>query len=434
MRKIILLSVAAILTCSCGIYSKYEHQEFPDIEVADSVQLPKWKEIFTDICLQSLIDSALVHNSDIQIARLKTIEAGAQLKKANLAFLPSLDINLNAAKSQPYTLAAASSWEIDIFGKLTNERRRAEASMEEARAYEQAVKTQLIATVAQSYYTLQGLDNQLKISIRTLENWDRTLEVMEALKEAGRSTNVAVLQTKAKRGKLESSVMSIKQNITETRNALCTLAGCTLKDIERSEMTEHSIPVFVSSVPLGIVAARPDVRASEMQLAQAFYVTNAARSAFYPSIKLSGSAGWMYDGKAITDPVSFIWNAAGSLLQPVFNRRANKSALEIARAKQEAALVSFRQTLLNAGKEVNNAITGYQTATDKLKLDRDRARILKNAADKIELVMKHSETNYLEVLTAQQSLLESELDIVNDMVSMNASLVALYRSLGGGTQ
>jgi len=434
MKNFSILAATAVIITSCGIYSKYTRPEISNITITENVPLPQWKDIFQDPCLQTLIEKALDGNTDLKIASLKTTEAAAQLKKATLSFFPSLDVNLDVSNSQSFTFGASSSWEIDIFGRLTNEKRRAEASLEEARAYEQAVKTGLIATVAQGYFTLQGLDSQLDISRRTLENWKKSIRVMEALKSAGRTTEIAILQSKAKMMKLEASILTIQKNIIESQNSICTLVGCTIEDIERTDLCEQSIPAFVMDIPLETVAARPDVRSSEMALAQAFYATNAARADFYPSIKLSGSAGWTVDGSVVTDPMAFIWKAAGSLIQPVFKKGANKAALEVAKARQEEALLRFRQTLLDAGQEVNDALAGYQEAEGRLEIDSQRVKTLTAAVDKIELLMKHSTTNYLEVLTAQQSLLDSELDVVNDIVSLDASIVTLYHSLGGGVQ
>ncbi|MBQ0006459.1 MAG: TolC family protein, partial [Alistipes sp.] len=245
-------------------------------------------------------------------------------------------------------------------------------------------------------------------------------------------TEVAVLQSEAKKMRLEASILTIRKNIVTTANSICTLIGCTPMEIERLPLAEQKMPELLESIPLEAVAIRPDVLKSEMALAQAFYATNAARSDFYPSVKLSGSAGWMTDGTSIADPMSFIWKAAGSLLQPVFRNGANKAALEVAKARQEEALQSFRQCLLEAGKEVNDALVVCQEAGGRLEIDRQRVETLNDAVAKIQLLMNHSTTNYLEVLTAQQSLLDAELDVVNDIVSLDASIVSLYHSLGGG--
>jgi len=432
MKRYTLIAIAALLLSSCGIYSRYSRPEISDIAITDNLALPQWKDIFTDPCLQALIEKALEGNTDLKTASMKTVEASAQLKKATLSFFPSLDVNLDANSSQPFSFGASSSWEIDIFGRLTNEKRRAEASLEEAKAYEQAVKTGLIAVVAQGYFTLQGLDSQLDISKRTLENWNKSIRVMEALKSAGRTTEIAILQSRAKMMKLEASILTIQKNIIQAQNSLCTLVGTTLTEIERTELSEQSMPSFVEDISLETVAARPDVRSCEMALAQTFYTTNAARADFYPSIKLSGSAGWTVDGSVISNPMSFIWKAAGSLVQPVFRKGANKAALEVAKARQEEALQAFRQSLLDAGCEVNDALAGCQEADGRLEIDRQRVKTLNAAVEKIELLMKHSTTNYLEVLTAQQALLDAELDVVNDVVSLDASIVTLYHSLGGG--
>ena len=317
---------------------------------------------------------------------------------------------------------------------MTNAKRGAWAALESSRAYEQAVQTQLVATVANSYYTLLMLDRQLAINCRTLVTWEKSVKVLEALKQSGKSNDAAVLQARANRMALESSVLSLRQNVHETENALSALLAMPVQAIERGTLDGQRFPEELSvGVPLQLLANRPDVRLAEYNLAQAFYATNAARAAFYPSLTLSGTLGWTNNGGgAILNPGKWLLGAIGTMVQPLFNKGINRANLKIAKAQQEEATLLFRQSLLDAGKEVNDALTGWQTARQRVKIDNNQIALLQEAVRKNEILMRHSPMTYLEVLTAQQSLLAAELTEAQDRFDEIQSVILLYHALGGG--
>lgn len=437
---------------SCSVYRTYER---PDVAVIDSLWQPvaaadtavsiaglSWKELFTDTQLQKLIETGLCNNSDLGIARLHVKEAEALLKSARLSYLPSISLDPQGTISKAehgntgksYDLAASASWEIDIFGKLTNAKREARAVLEQNKAYRQAVQTQLIATIANNYYMLLMLDEQLEISRRTAENWAENLRVMKALKKAGQATDMAVAQTEAGKLSVDASLLSLERQITELENSLSALLGTSPVKIERSTLDMQSFPdTLLVGVPLQLLQRRPDVRQSEAALAAAFYATNQARAAFYPSITLGGSAGWTNAaGAAITNPGQWLLSAVGSLVQPLFNKGQNIANLEVAKARQEEAVISFRQSLLDAGMEVNNALVQWQTARGRLLLDERQITSLASAVRSAELLMKHSSQNYLEILTARQTLLQAELDAASDRFDEIQGVISLYHALGGG--
>lgn len=444
-RLTVLFLIAAILLPSCGIYNRYER---PELDVrADSTALPSWRSVFADAALQALIDTALAHNTDLQVALLRTEEARASLQAARLSFLPSLSLSgstappssgssLDTASGSPWawSLGAQSSWELDLFARKLNARRSAEAVLEGREAYGRLVRTALIASVAEAYYTLLKLDAQLDISEQTLLSWDKSISVLESLKMAGKTNDVAVLQAKAKKMNLEASSVSIRGSIDKAQQALCVLLGVTDRPVTRGRLADASISVFPEGIPVSAVAGRPDVAQAEAALKQAFYTTQAARSAFYPDLTLSGSLGWTDGRGGVSDPASWIWNALGSLTAPVFARGTRKAALRSAQASQEAAKLQFRQALLDAGREVNDALTSCQTARERMEIDLRQQEALKGAVEKIELMMRYSTTNYLEVLTAQQSFLDAELKVVEDRYALIQGNVALYRALGGGAE
>lgn len=332
-----------------------------------------------------------------------------------------------------YNLAASASWEIDLFGKVTNAKREALAALEGSRAYRQAVETQLIATIANSYYMLLMLDRQLIISEQTLITWKETEHSIEALKRAGKSNDAAVLQAKANRLALEASVVSIRKSIRETENGLSALLADTSHDIMRGALQKQQFPDTLSAgLPVQLLANRPDVRQAEWNLAQAYYATNAARSAFYPSLTLSGSIGWTNNvGGVVVNPGSWLFSAVGSLMQPLFNKGTNIANLRQAKARQEEALLLFQQSLLDAGKEVNNALTRWQSARIRMDYVNQQIMTLQEAVRKTELLMQHTSTNYLEVLTARQRLLEAELTQAQDKFEEIQGVIDLYHAVGG---
>ena len=452
MKRIIIGLLLLTGLSGCHIYRTYERPELSGVDslyrvpamTEDTMSLAdfSWKELFTDTVLQQLIEKGIANNTDLNIARLKVREAEALLTSSKLAYLPSVSLTPQGtiksiegnSPTKTYNLAASADWELDIFGRLTNAKREAKAVLEQSQAYKQAVQTQLIATIANSYYTLLMLDKQLDISKRTAEIWAENLRVMKALKKAGQTTEMAVAQIEASKLSVDASLLSLEQQITEVENSLSSLLGVVPQRIDRSTLDMQSFPDTLSvGVPLQLLQRRPDVRQSEAALAESFYTTNRAYSAFYPAITLSGSAGWTNAaGAIISNPGEWLFSAVGSLVQPLFNRGQNIANLKVAKARQEEALLTFRQTLLNAGTEVNDALLQWQVARRRLDLDRQQIISLQSAVRSSELLMRHSSQNYLEVLTARQTLLDAELSAVSDRFEEIQGVTNLYHALGGG--
>ena len=452
MKRIIIGLLLLTGLSGCHIYRTYERPELSGVDslyrvpamTEDTMSLAdfSWKELFTDTVLQQLIEKGIANNTDLNIARLKVREAEALLTSSKLAYLPSVSLTPQGtiksiegnSPTKTYNLAASADWELDIFGRLTNAKREAKAVLEQSQAYKQAVQTQLIATIANSYYTLLMLDKQLDISRRTAEIWAENLRVMKALKKAGQTTEMAVAQIEASKLSVDASLLSLEQQITEVENSLSSLLGVVPQRIDRSTLDIQSFPDTLSvGVPLQLLQRRPDVRQSEAALAEAFYTTNRAYSAFYPAITLSGSAGWTNAaGAIISNPGEWLFSVVGALVQPLFNRGQNIANLKVAKARQEEALLTFRQTLLNAGTEVNDALLQWQVARRRLDLDRQQIISLQSAVRSSELLMRHSSQNYLEVLTARQTLLDAELSAVSDRFEEIQGVINLYHALGGG--
>ena len=443
MKKILIPLIILVITMnSCALYKKHER---PDITFVDSLynRIPTaddyesiasltWKELFADTLLQDLIEIGLENNTDLEIARLKVEQAEATLQTSKLAFFPNVSFSAQVNTSGAYSLAPNASWEIDAFGRLYNTKKGSEAALAATEAFQQAVQTQLVATIANSYYTLLMLDEQLEISKRTLNTWEENIRTLSALKRAGKTNEAAVLQAKANKVNVEASILTLKKQIIEQENSLAALLGLVPQEFERNELSQQVFPdTLLMGLPLSSLVNRPDVRQAEYKLVEAFYATNVARSYFYPSITLSGNAGW---SGAIGDPGDWIFNAVGSLMQPIFNQGKNKARVKISESQRQEALLNFKQTLLDAGTEANNALVSWQTARKRLDSDKVQIMYLKGAVFNTQLLMKNGQATYIEVLTAQKNLLQAELTETNDKYLEIQSVITLYHALGGGLE
>ncbi len=451
---IITLAVSSVMLSSCGIYSKYKPAtEVPEnlygqetVVTEDTVTLGSmnWREVFTDPQLQTLIEQGLQNNTDYLSAQLRVEEAEATLLSAKLAFLPSFAFSPQGTVSsfdshkatQTYSVPITASWELDIFGKMRNAKKQAQALYAQSQDYRQAVRTQLIAGIANTYYTLLMLDAQLEISEQTASSWKETVNSTRALMNAGMADEAAVSQMEATYYSICTSVLDLKEQLNQVENSLALLLAETPHIIQRGKLEGQQLPEdFSVGIPVHLLSNRPDVRVAERTLESAFYATNQARSAFYPSITLSGSAGWTNSaGAAITNPGKFLASAVGSLTQPLFARGQLLGQLKITKAQQEEARLSFEQALLNAGTEVNDALVQYHTARDKAVYFEKQIESLQRAYKSTSLLMRHGTTTYLEVLTAQQGLLNAQLTQVANRFTEIQGVINLYQALGEGRE
>lgn len=440
----IFIATAFLLMTSCGLYKQYEREDMHFVDSlyrrlsvpTDSVSTASvsWDVMFTDPYLQDWIKTGLEYNTDLNIARLKVSEAEAALLAARWALLPGADFNMQGGLPGQFSASIGASWQADIFGSLRNAKRKAQAALEQSEAYRQAVQTQLVATIANSYYTLLMLDEQLNISTRTMKTWDESIRTLEALKRAGKTNEAAVLQAKANKLSVEANILTLEKEILAVENSLCALLGLVPMPITRGTLTEQQLPQTLSAgVPAELLSRRPDVRQAELALAQTFYSVNSARASFYPNVSLSGALGWTTgNGNIVLDPGSLITNLIASVTQPIFGRGINRARLQTAQAQHEQAAYRFRQSLLDAGVEVNNALTMWQTAQKRLELGKKQIVNLQAAVWNTQLLMKHGNADYLEVLTAQKNLLQAELTEASDRFDEIKSVINLYQALGGG--
>lgn len=450
--------MATALLSSCNIYKKYNRPEVgvqglyrdpvsnTDTLVADTVNMANlpWEKVFTDPQLQSLIRLGLERNSDLQTAMLKVKEAEASLMSSRLAYAPSLGLSpqggvssFNKSAGQwTYSLPVVASWELDLFGNLLNSKRAAKVALEQSEDYRQAVQTQLIASIANCYYTLLMLDRQLAMTQETAILWQKNVETMKAMKTAAMVNEAAVSQSEANSYMIAATIPDIQNQIRQTENTLSLLLRQAPQKINRGTLDEQQLPTELKTgVPVQLLSNRPDVKSAEMALAGTFYNTNQARAAFYPQLSISGTFGWTNQaGSVIVNPGKMIASAVASLTQPLFYRGANIARLKIAKAQQEEALLSFEQSILNAGAEVSDALNLYQTAESKLAERQKQIKSLEKSVEYTQELLTLGTSTYLEVLTAQQSLLSAQLSGISDQFQRIQAVVNLYHALGGGTK
>lgn len=456
--KYILVVGSALTLQSCFVAKNYDR---PNIDTADlyrtevvakdttSMADMPWQELFTDPILQEHIQKGLENNFDIRTAIQNIAASEAALKQRKAGYLPTLgvtgtwthqEISGNSqfgsmfSSLDQYQLAANLSWEADIWGKIRSNKRAANAQFLQSVAANQAVKTQVVANIASLYYQLLSLDAQLQIAEQTLINRNRSIETIVALKEAGQVNEVAVKQTEAQKYATELIIEDLKYNIEILENTMSILLGESPKKIARSSFDAQVLnPEIDLGVPALLLSNRPDVIAAEYGLVNAFELTNVARSNFYPSLTITASSGFQsLELSELINANSFFANIVTGLTQPIFNQRQLRTQKEIALSNQEKALIAFERALKIAGKEVSDALANYENETKKLTIRTQQVDALKKASEYSEELLNYGLATYLEVLTAKDNALSSELSLVDNKFKQMNAIITLYRALGGG--
>lgn len=449
------MAVLAIVFSSCHIYKKYElpKDESPIVKdyanalqaEPDSTTLPYlgWQDIFTDPILQGYIKKALENNKDLNNARLNVEIANAQLKGAKLSYFPSLSLNPNGGTASyggshmnwSYTIPAAISWEIDVFAKILNKKRGAKTYKEEMQDYQQAVHSQIVCGVANAYYSLVMLHQQLELTRRTSEIWEEQVASMELLKTAGRTNEAAVVQSRANYYSIKSTIPVLENSINTLQNTLSLLMNEYPHEWEVTDKLTFTIPEeLINGIPISYLATRPDVRATERALATAYYSTNSARSNFYPSLVISAQGGFTnLLGSIIKNPGEWFIQLAGSLVAPIFSRGQNIATLEAAKAQQKQAFNNFEYSVLAASADVSDALVNYHKCSEQYTYLQLEVEQLEKSVDyTTELFMYNQSTTYLEVLTARSSLLSAQLSCISNWHDRASALISLYQAVGGG--
>lgn len=462
---IVAAAVSTILT-GCGLYNKYEKtveepadvfgtsQDITSLSGNESIAQMSWREFFTDPLLQQLIEQALANNTDMATARINVEKSEIALKARKLAYLPSLYFSPQGALSsfdgakatKSYTLPLDVSWDIDVFGSNTNKKRAAKAVLLQSQMAEESTRSNLISAIAQQYFYLQLLDRELDILLETDSLWKVSLDTQQALYENGKTFSTAVNQQESSWLSVKLQIVSTRRSIRSVENDICSLLCITPQHIERSHWSAdedyHSASegqrlfeerYMKIGVPAMMLERRPDIRLANYYMEEAFYNTQAARAAFYPTITLTGEAGWTNNG-GLVNPSKLLWQLVGSLTQPIFARGQINANYKISKLTEENLKKKYVQTVIDAGNQVNEAIADCQAAREMHDYYHRQVEVLHEAYLGTHELMDNGKAAYLEVLTAQESLLSAQLNEATNMYNGAQAIISLYIALGGGTK
>lgn len=460
VTKTMLLGVVLITLQSCFVAKEYDRPELIANEAlyrtdnlpTDSISMAdvSWKNLFTDSFLNEYITEGLENNMDVRIAIQQMAAANAYAKQGKAGYFPTLSVGPNYTRQEfsensqfgsifsggldTYDVTANLSWEADIWGKIRSNKRATQAAYLQSVSGHQAVKTQLISSIANTYYNLLALDAQLEVTKETIETRKSGVETIKALKDAGQVTQVAVDQNIAQYNSARALQVDLEIAIFKAENTLSILLGRTAQHFERSSLDVQNTQQDIAlGVPATLLNNRPDVMAAEYGLINAFELTNVANSNFYPSLTLTASGGLQsLELDNLFNTSSLFATVVGGLTQPLFNQRKLKTQKEVALANQESALLNFKKTLLIAGNEVSNALYTYKAETEKFQFRTNEVEALRTAEANSEELLKNGYANYLDLLTARQSALNAELNVIDSKLQQLVSIVDLYEALGGG--
>jgi len=450
-RLLLALALVAALH-ACKVTTPYRQAArvasdslYRDTTITDTTSIATlpWRQLFPDTLLQTLIQEGIDNNLDLKIAVTRMRQAEANLRQSKAAFFPSLDANAGASlqktagspSTHNYQAYLSSTWQVDLWGKLRSTKRAALAALMQSDAFRRDVQTQLVANIAGNYYTLLGLDQQLKITLATIGNRKEDVITTKALKESDVLTGAAVMQSQANLYSAEVTLPDIRQNIRNTENTICLLLGRNPGAIPRDSLYNVPIPTDLKTgLPAQLLANRPDVQEAEDQLRYYTELTNVARTYFYPALTITGQGGLSSGNLShFFDASAFFGNIVGGLTQPIFNNGLNRQRLEVAKAQQQEFLLTFQKTLLTAGQEVSNALYDYQAATEKIDIRKKQLHFLEKSVEFTKELMKYNaNTNYTDVLTSEQNLLSAQINSIDDRLQQLEAVITLYASLGGG--
>ena len=456
MKKITngILTLALIFS-SCNLYKKYESDNtlekmsqtvFTIQDTTQSLENYEYHEIFKDDILLKMIDDALANNSTIAKAKETLNQAQYQYDTKKLNYLPTFSFdtqgqirkweNENATKT--YSIGPSFNWQLELSADKTIAKRIAKANLEAEQLYEQEVKTEIITMTAQVYYSLLLLDCQLDINSQTLENWNKNIQTQISLKKAGQTTETAILQARANALSLQNSIKDIELSILENEYQLALLLNLDYNNFKqkypnRGKIESQEFPEELKTgLPMEILSNRPDVMIAGKNLEMAYYNTKLSTSQLYPALTLSGLLHYTNNNGPISNPGGILMQLLANLSQPIFKHKSLKTNLKISQSKQEIAKTDFKNIVLNAGREVNLALASFQNACQQIDLDNERIEILETTLQKTESLMKYTtHTTYLEVLTAQQSLLSAQLALAQDTYAKILSVINVYQAVGG---
>lgn len=444
MKKLLILILGTTMLTGCGLYKQYESQStvpqdvygVQKVDTTANIASQGWREMFRDPQLQVLIERALASNTEAKTSLMRIEQAEIGYKTSRLGYLPTVAFSpsvsatkVGSAKAAyEGTLGIAASWQLDLFGgKVTNAKRKAKAQVGYAEDYAQAVESRLVSSVASLYYNLEALDMQLAIQTGMIALYEKTYESVQTLFEAGQYNSAAVSQTKAQLEELKVQLLETNNSITAAEHALCELLNEPYSHIERGVLPEAQMPECLGTgVPADLLRLRPDVRVAERNIEMAYYDMLQSKGALYPSVTLTANGGWEF-----LDPTHWVVQGIGSLAQPIFMGGKLRADLQISKINQQIAVEEFRNTVIKAGHEVTQALADCEMSLAKTTHIQARVEALQNSVYATQELMNNGSSNYLEVLTALQELLQAQgAQVANKAAGMDA-VVRLYAALGG---
>lgn len=456
---VVMGAVAVIGLSSCQVVNKYKtpeidsdnlYRDYANTSDTTTIANIPWKTYFSDPQLQALIDEALEKNYDMLVVAERVKQAEAALGMARAAYFPTIALagqveqtrtsvnpangekNVLAYHTEQYRLGISATWELDVWGKLNRQQRARFADVLNSYAGQNLVKTSLVSNIAITYYSLLALDEQLRITNESKALMEESVKTIQALMDAGLQNAAAVEQMKASLFSLQANIPDLESNIRKLENTLCLLTGKKPGDIQRGKLAEQTVPkTMATGVPFQMLAKRPDVRQAELAFRSAFEMTNAAQASFYPTISISSA---MVGFVGALKPENIFANIIGSITQPIFARKQLITQYKVAKAEQQAALLNFEKAVLSAGKEVSDILFSFDSSLKKNEVRIKQVESLSKAVDYTHELLKAGEANYLEVISAEQNLLQAQISQVNDKLQQLQATSDLYRALGGGVE
>lgn len=457
IRTAAVIAAAVLLMPACKLRQPYTR---PDAKTdsayrggttndTTTIASLSWKKMFKDAKLQDLIQEGITNNYDLKVAIARIKQADANLRQAKAAFFPTLSVapqytkqkvaatqggNLGFMPQNVYAVTGDASWEIDIWGKLSSAKKGSLALLLQSYAYQRAVQTKLVADIATDYYNLLAYDKQLAITQQTVANRKEDVETNKALKIANRVNEASVAQSEANRYAAEVTIPDLQNNIHQTENALCVLLGRHPGPVERNALdAQQTDTTLQTGVPAQLLSNRPDVQQAEYNVRYYFEQINVARAYFYPSLSITAQGGWQSSTVGdLFKSATIFGNVVGNLTQPIFNKGLNKQRLQLAKAQYEENVATFQQTVLDAGREVSDALYSYKTVEDKALTRKLQLDAWLRSVNYNRDLLKHGYVTYTDVLTSEQNYLAAQLSSVNDRLQQLTAVVTLYKSLGGG--
>ena len=460
MKKIMIFAAAMLLMSSCGVYNKYER---PDVETTGLVRdvvsdidtlvvqdtasfgnMP-WRAVFTDPQLQALIEQGLERNADLLNAALNVKMYESMLTAAKLAFLPAVTLGQQSpmgtistlytdpsVTTKSYSIPVSASWTLDLFGNILSQKRSTQMKLLGMKDYQMAVRAQVIGGIANCYYTLLMLDEQLRIVTEMGKMAKETWEMMQLQYKLGRMRSTSVQSAEAAYLSTQTQANDFRRQIRATENALSLLIGQQGQQIPRTTLAEQSLPTeFSTGVGVALLQNRPDVHNAEMALASCFHDVQTARSQFYPNVTIGASLAFT-NSNGNLNPGKWLTSLFGSLTQPIFQRGALIVNLKVKQMQYEQAFNTWQNAILKAGNEVSNALVNYRGYDDNSKIEAQRVEVLTKNVEDTRALYQSSGSSYLEVLTAQNQLLTAQLNKATAEFNKMQTVVSLYTALGGG--